>query len=585
MPIPKKYQFKTEEPYGWLSPGLRESLDLVINGGQLPQVTVSPTKGEIKASKQRAVEAKQRAAEKEAFMGNTKKPNLVQSAVKAIKNIPRNSDEIFENTMANLGILSPANWFATAASTVDAGLGLIPGYQRDYDRIYLPTDKDNPRLSGISRVEGLFKGNPTVDEVAGLVTDFTMPGVFEYAMASVPRVARGLNALERGVSKIGRRTTKVPSQEFVPTATEPVLDFAHKYSSFSENAPKGNANTLARQNAIEQSLKEPLFASQAPYEMPLHPYEIEMLIRRLTRSPNGFVTRTKRPRNSRPGNSNVTQQYTFPYSRVYHYPAVDSGDLLNRLDPNLDYWGIGTNIQSRTHDNFISRLTPAERDLLTKHYTFYVNDSEAEQLAKTLASHGVKDIPDPKASWYHRGYIVNSQGQTVPVIHISPTQKYPKLMPNTVLTTNDVGNIVAHEEGHLLMDLSPRFNSVSGMNADDTANVLGIDAKEVRKAIGDEYFEYMFTRGGNELRTRFSEVKNDQGVSYFPDVTSLKKALRESYMYGIDNGKVTLYEIIDKYNAWEKVRQFINRYAPMVTGAALMNSVDEKHNKGISNEQ
>ena len=248
MPIPKKYQFKTEEPYGWLSPGLRESLDLVINGGQLPQVTISPTKGEMKASKQRAAEAKQRAAEKEAFMGNTKKPNLVQSAGKAIKNLPRNAEEIAENTMANLGVLSPANWIATGASAVDAGLGLIPGYQRDYDRIYLPTDKYNPRLSGISRVGGLFKGNPTVDEVAGLVTDFAMPGVFEYAMASAPRVARGLNALERGASKIGRRTakpTQVPSQEFVTTATEALPDFTYSYSNLPED--------LVRRRTISRS--------------------------------------------------------------------------------------------------------------------------------------------------------------------------------------------------------------------------------------------------------------------------------------------------------------------------------------------
>ena len=30
MPIPKKYEFKTEEPYGWLSPELRESLSDTI---------------------------------------------------------------------------------------------------------------------------------------------------------------------------------------------------------------------------------------------------------------------------------------------------------------------------------------------------------------------------------------------------------------------------------------------------------------------------------------------------------------------------------------------------------------------------
>ena len=86
MPIPKKYQFKptTEEPYGWLSPGLRESLDLVINGGQLPQVTISPTKGEMKASKQKKEEAKQRAAEKEAFMGNTKKRSTPENVLKTV---------------------------------------------------------------------------------------------------------------------------------------------------------------------------------------------------------------------------------------------------------------------------------------------------------------------------------------------------------------------------------------------------------------------------------------------------------------------------------------------------------------------
>ena len=70
MPIPKKYQFKTEEPYGWLSPGLRESLSDTID-----RITDNNRKKE---------EAKQRAAEKEAFMGNTKKRSTPENVLKTV---------------------------------------------------------------------------------------------------------------------------------------------------------------------------------------------------------------------------------------------------------------------------------------------------------------------------------------------------------------------------------------------------------------------------------------------------------------------------------------------------------------------
>ena len=72
MPIPKKYQFKptTEEPYGWLSPGLRESL--------------SDTIERIPENNRKKEEAKQRAAEKEASMGKTKKRSTPENVLKTV---------------------------------------------------------------------------------------------------------------------------------------------------------------------------------------------------------------------------------------------------------------------------------------------------------------------------------------------------------------------------------------------------------------------------------------------------------------------------------------------------------------------
>ena len=516
MPTPKKYQFKTEEPYGWLSPGLRESLDLVINGGQLPQVTVSPTKGEMRASKQKAAEAKQRAAEKEAFMGNTKKPNLVQSAVKAIKNLPRNRDEIFENTMANLGVLSPANWIATDASALDAVLGLIPGCQRDYDRIYLPTDKDNPRLSGISRVGGLFKGNPIVDEVAGLVTDFAMPGVFDYAMTSAPRVARGLNALERGVSKIGRRTTKAPSQEFVTTATEAPPNFTYSYTGLPEDVAKGNSTF----NPTDQAYTN---------------YSIVY------------------PTKIRPGAP--------PMPSIYGYPKADSNRYWWKVDPTKEHFGLGTELLSRTFDNFKGRLTSEDMNLISKKNNVYLNDAAVSAIDMQWIRAGYPPYIGKGSKFGMR--------RGVPFISISESSPYSSLIPGLSITTDDIGNIVSHEMAHKLMRFSKRFNKIYTWTADETAIHLGIDPKQARQALGDEMYEYLFRKGGNEIRARYTELKNIAGVKEFTDTKELKNTLFYDAFSGLNNDKYTLYQLFDQSNTWDKLRDFGNIWAPMMGGAVF----------------
>ena len=496
MPIPKKYQFKptTEEPYGWLSPGLRESLSDTID-----RITENNRKKE---------EAKQRAAEKEAFMGNTKKPNLVQSAVKAIKNIPRNSDEIFENTMANLGILSPANWFATAASTVYAGLGLIPGYQRDYDRIYLPTDKDNPRLHGLT-------GNPTVDEIAGLVTDFITPGVFEYAMASVPRVARGLNALERGVSKIGRRTPKpaqVPSQEFVTTATKAVPDFTYSYTGLPEDVAKGHVTFKNSYNDTKNIL----------------------------------------------GNNYTIHK---PLEGV----KKDPHNLWSKIDSNEEYFGLGTNIDSHTFNNFYNRLLPGEENLISKSNNFYLSDAEVNMLNSRMAAIGKPIRLDPISGFT----VLELPGKEIPIISISANQDYPSLLFNSSITANDIGNIISHEMAHKLMRYAKRFKKIYTWTADETAIHLGIDPQQARQALGDQKFEYLFSNGGDEIRARYTELKNNAGVREFKDTTHLRKTLADEIMYGIDNDKYTMQQLFNQSNSWDKLRDFGNVWAPMMTGAVF----------------
>lgn len=504
----KKYQFKTEEPYGWLSPGLRESLDLVINGGQLPQVTVSPTKGEMKASKQRAAEAKRKAAEKEAFMGKTKKPNVIQSVGKAIKNLPRNRDEIFENTMANLGVLSPANWIATGASALDAGFGLIPGYQRDYDRIYLPTDKDNPRLHGLT-------GNPTVDEVAGVVTDFMIPGVFEYAMASAPRVARGLNALERGVSKIGRRTPKpaqVPSQEFVTTATEALPDFTYSYTGLPEDVAKGHVTFKNSYNDTKNILNS-----------------------------NYIIHR--------------------PFSGV----KKDPHNLWSKIDSNEEYFGLGTNIDSHTFNNFYSRLLPGEENLISKSKNFYLSDAEVNMLNSRMAAIGQPIRLDPVSGFT----VLELPGKEIPIISISANQDYRSLFSNTAITANDIGNIISHEMAHKLMRYAKRFKKIYTWTADETAIHLGIDPQQARQALGNDTYEYLFSNGGDEIRARYTELKNNAGVREFKDTTHLRKTLADEIMYGIDNDKSTIRQLFDQSNSWDKLRDFGNVWAPMMTGAVF----------------
>lgn len=146
MPIPKKYEFKTAEPYGWLSPDLRESLDLVINGGQLPEVTVTATK---KQKQKAEFEARQK-----------KRHEINQNVRKADKRFAENltdlADEYIGGTIdeaqADLGLflstyfdnpimqsplvqsllsgLTPSKWGRTVQDAAGAGVDAVSGKPR-----------------------------------------------------------------------------------------------------------------------------------------------------------------------------------------------------------------------------------------------------------------------------------------------------------------------------------------------------------------------------------------------------------------------------------------------------------------------
>lgn len=165
-----------------LGTGWQRPLTYNTYGGQLPEVTVEPSKKQRK-----------KLAEKEAWMGKGKKP-FKEQLMSGISNLPRNKEEIFNNTLAQFGVFSPTNWIATGASAVDAGLSLIPGYQREYGRVYLPNDPENPRLHGLT-------GNYVIDEIAGLGLDLG-PAVHR-------PLSKGLQATSRYAKDVSKRFNEV----------------------------------------------------------------------------------------------------------------------------------------------------------------------------------------------------------------------------------------------------------------------------------------------------------------------------------------------------------------------------------------
>ena len=217
MPIPKKYEFKTEEPYGWLSPGLRESLSDTIE-----RITENNRKKE---------EAKRRAAEKEAFMGKTKKRSTPENVLKTVFTTllgdpPKDYDDTFvlnDDASINYEAVGRA-----AASPVTKDQAVKDALW--YKAIGIdPTEVDDVYFDPVTYTTPVLGIHPGLDPEAQKLSEFAKDSVYRQNRGAIElEIPNGLYYFKKRIEKDPRVTPAQAIRLFETRVGSPYNHFAYK---------------------------------------------------------------------------------------------------------------------------------------------------------------------------------------------------------------------------------------------------------------------------------------------------------------------------------------------------------------------
>ena len=274
MPMPKKYQFKTEEPYGWLSPGLRESLSDTIeriteNNRKKEEAKQNRKRAEFKAKQKKRHEVNQnvRKADKrfaenltdlaDEYIGGT-----IDQAQADIGNIfePWFDGPIMQSPFAQslLSGLTPTKWGRMVQDFAGAGADVVSGKPRR--PVHSPFDYTAPDMA-LTGHEDLDR---RIDFLANILLPVKSAKVAPKLATSLGEgVTRGAESVARPVKRYGQQLGKRWEKINAPLREEPsrVVELTPEEIAMDEaelRAQEAHRAFIERMETFNAQLREEL---------------------------------------------------------------------------------------------------------------------------------------------------------------------------------------------------------------------------------------------------------------------------------------------------------------------------------------
>ena len=274
MPIPKKYQFKTEEPYGWLSPGLRESLSDTIeripeNNRKKEEAKQNKKRAEFEAKKKKKHEVNQnvRKADKrfaenltdlaDEYIGGT-----IDQAQADLGDIfePWFDNPIMQSPFAQslLSGLTPTKWGRWVQDLAGAGVDVVSGKPRR--PVHSPFDYTAPDMA-LTDHEDLDR---RIDFLANILLPIKSAKVAPKLATSLGEgVTRSAKSVARPVRHYVKQAGKRRELSYTPLREEPsrVVELTPEEIAVDEvdlRAQEAQRAFIERTQAFNAQLREEL---------------------------------------------------------------------------------------------------------------------------------------------------------------------------------------------------------------------------------------------------------------------------------------------------------------------------------------